>query len=112
MNVPTRDDIEAASRRIDGLVRRTPVVDLDGVTLKLEMLQHAGSFKPRGAFNRVLAVDRPPALVAASGGNHGAAVAYVGRALDLPVEVFVPAVTSTLKRDRITGFGARLVVGG
>ena len=113
-------EIEAAADRLGDRVRRTPVLGLAGgdlglscpVTLKLELLQHSGSFKARGAFNRVLAVERPPALVAASGGNHGAAVAYVGRALGLPVEVFVPAVTSRLKRERITGFGAHLVVGG
>jgi threonine dehydratase len=115
-----RDDIEAAAGLLGERVRRTPVLRLAAgdlglafpVTLKLELLQHAGSFKVRGAFNRVLAGAPPPALVAASGGNHGAAVAYVGRALDLPVEVFVPEMTSTLKRQRITGFGARLVVGG
>jgi threonine dehydratase len=114
------DEIDAAAERLGDRVRRTPVLGLASgnlglsspLTLKLELLQHSGSFKARGAFNRVLAVERPPALVAASGGNHGAAVAYVGRALGLPVEVFVPAVTSRLKRERITGFGAQLVVGG
>ena len=120
----TPADIEAAAGRLAGRVRRTPTIRLApgelGVpfplTLKLELLQHSGSFKARGAFHRVLAETergRPPAaLVAASGGNHGAAVAYVGRALGLPVEVFVPETTSLLKRQRIEGFGATLVLAG
>ena len=76
----TPDDIEAAAQRIGDRVRRTPVIDHDGITLKLELLQHAGSFKTRGAFNRVLSEPELPAagIIAASGGNHGAAVAYVG----------------------------------
>ncbi len=113
MNVPTRDDIEAAARRIDGLVRRTPVVDLDGVTLKLEMLQHAGSFKPRGAFNTVLAQPAQPArLVAASGGNHGLAVAHVGGALDIPTDVFVPDIAAPVKVQAIRDRGATVHQGG
>jgi threonine dehydratase len=114
-------DVEAAAARIGGRVRRTPVVEVDGaelrsghpVVLKLELLQHAGSFKPRGAFNRVLGEAEPPAaLVAASGGNHGVAVAHVGRVLSLPAEVFVPELTPPTKLERITALGARLVVGG
>src|SRR4249920_1328298 len=85
----TRADIDAAAGRLAGRVRRTPTIHLvEGelgvpapLTLKLELLQHSGSFKARGAFHRVLAEAergrRPSALVAASGGNHGAAVAYV-----------------------------------
>ncbi len=114
-------DVEVAAARLGERVRRTPVLPLAAgdlglafpITLKLELLQHTGSFKPRGAFNRVLAEpDRPSALVAASGGNHGAAVAYVGWTLGLPARVFVPEVTSAMKRERIAGFGAQLVVGG
>ncbi len=113
MNLPTRDDITAAARRIDGLVRRTPVVDLDGVTLKLEMLQHAGSFKPRGAFNTVLAQPSPPArLVAASGGNHGLAVAHVGATLGIPTDVFVPEIAAPVKVQAIRDRGARVHQGG
>lgn len=119
-----RPEILAAAERVGDRVRRTPTIRLAGgelglaypVTLKLELLQHAGSFKPRGAFNRVLAEKersgRPAALVAASGGNHGAAVAFAGQVLGLPVEVFVPEMTSALKRQRIESFGAHLVVGG
>ena len=113
MNVPTRDDITTAARRIDGLVRRTPVVDLDGVTLKLEMLQHAGSFKPRGAFNTVLAQPSPPArLVAASGGNHGLAVAHVGASLGIPTDVFVPEIAAPVKVQAIRARGATVHQGG
>ena len=81
-----------AAERIAGRVRRTPVIEHDGLVLKLELLQHAGSFKPRGAFNRVLSEPAlpPSGLIAASGGNHGAAVAFVGRSLGVPVEVYVP----------------------
>jgi threonine dehydratase len=113
-----RSDVLDARARIAGRVRTTPVIDIeiDGqpVTLKLELLQHTGSFKPRGAFNRVLSEPALPAagLIAASGGNHGAAVAYVGRTVGVPVEVFVPEVTPAIKRHRIEGLGATVVVGG
>lgn len=113
---PTPDDIKAAARRIVGDVRRTPVMELDlgqRVTLKLEQLQVTGSFKPRGAFNAMRAKPPGPAgVVAASGGNHGAAVAAAAQALGLPAEIFVPDITAQAKRARIQGFGARLVVGG
>lgn len=112
----TPDDIKAAAHRIAGDVRRTPVLELDlgrRVTLKLEQLQVTGSFKPRGAFNAMRARPPGPAgVVAASGGNHGAAVAAAAQALGLPAEVFVPEITAEAKRARIQGFGARLVVGG
>jgi threonine dehydratase len=120
--VPTPSDIEAAAARIASRVRHTPVLRLSGdalglgygVTLKLELLQHAGSFKPRGAFNRILAAQEAGELpaagvIAASGGNHGAAVAYVARALGLRAEIFVPELTPPTKRARIESFGARLV---
>jgi threonine dehydratase len=82
--------------------------------LKLELLQQTGSFKPRGAFNRILAAleagDRPAAgVIAASGGNHGAAVAYAARALGLAAEIFVPETAPAAKQARIESFGARLV---
>jgi threonine dehydratase len=84
------------------------------VAFKLELLQHAGSFKPRGAFNRIYAAreagELPPGgVIAASGGNHGAAVAYAARALDLRAEIFVPELTPPAKRARIESFGATLV---
>jgi threonine dehydratase len=88
---------------------------VDGVEpiLKLELLQHTGSFKPRGAFNTALRGPSGPAgLVAASGGNHGAAVAYVAASLGLRAEVFVPGVSSELKRQRIASFGATVRVVG
>lgn len=109
------DDIERAARRIEGLIRRTPVIAYDGLTLKLELLQHAGSFKPRGAANRLLAERERGALaaagvVAASGGNHGAAVAYVSQALGVSAEVFVPSTSPVMKRANIERFGARVHV--
>ena len=80
------------------------------VTLKLELLQHAGSFKPRGAFNRLLSASLPAAgVIAASGGNHGAAVAYAARALGAQAEIFVPEPTPAMKVARIASYGARVV---
>jgi threonine dehydratase len=117
----TPDDIEAAARRLEGHVRRTPVLAMEPgafgldahCVLKLELLQHAGSFKPRGAFNRVLASDVPAAgLVAASGGNHGVAVAHVARALGHRAEIFVPATSPAAKVDRIRALGADVRIGG
>jgi threonine dehydratase len=119
---PLATDIQAAAARIAPHVRHTPIICLAAgelglgfpVTLKLELLQHAGSFKPRGAFNRILSArqtgELPPAgVIAASGGNHGAAVAYAARALGLTAEIFVPQLTPPAKRARIESFGARLV---
>ena len=118
--IPTRNDVEAAARRIGAYVRVTPYlhrVSLPGIShpvdLKLELLQHTNSFKPRGAFNRVLTEHVPGAgLIAASGGNHGAAIAYVARALGHRAEVFVPATSPPMKADRIRGYGATVVLGG
>ncbi|MGL5865445.1 MAG: serine/threonine dehydratase [Dermatophilaceae bacterium] len=113
--VVTGDDITRAMHLIAGRVRRTPVLDVtlpggQRVTLKLELFQHTGSFKPRGAFTSVLSVAEPPALlVAASGGNHGLAVAYVGRELGIPVRVFVPESAPPVKVDGIRGRGAEVV---
>lgn len=110
----SRDDIDAAAARIGAHVRRTPVVELSpGVWLKLELLQHTGSFKPRGMFNRVLSQEVPAAgVTVASGGNAGLAVAYVGRELGHPVEVFVPEPTPTVKANRLRDYGAAVTVGG
>ncbi len=122
----TPDDVAAAAERIGAHVRRTPVLtvtadDVPGlpcdVVLKLELLQHAGSFKPRGAFNRVLverAAGNVPAagVIAASGGNHGAALALVAQRLGLPAEIFVPASSPALKAERIRSYGAHVVIGG
>jgi len=108
--------------RIRRYVRRTPVVTVDRadfglaagpLTLKLEQLQHSGSFKVRGAFANLLLRDIPPAgVVAASGGNHGAAVAYAAGVLGVPARIFVPEVSSPAKVSRIRSYGADLVVEG
>ncbi len=117
----SRSDIAAAAARISGYVRHTPLLCLTGaelglgfpVMLKLELLQHAGSFKPRGAFNRLLSASLPPAgVIAASGGNHGAAVAYAARALGATAEIFVPELTPPAKVARIASYGARVVQTG
>ncbi|WP_427017896.1 threonine/serine dehydratase [Pseudarthrobacter sp. P1] len=115
---PDRAAIEAAAALIGGRVRRTPVVDVEyapgrTVTLKLEQLQHTGSFKPRGAFNSVLsASERPELLIAASGGNHGLAVAHVGAALGIPTEIFVPETAPQVKVNGIRSRGATVTLVG
>jgi threonine dehydratase len=103
-------------------IRRTPIVEVDGadfgldgitLVLKLELLQQSGSFKARGAFTNLLRREIPPAgVVAASGGNHGAAVAYAAMRLAKPARIFVPTVASPAKLERIRGYGAELVVTG
>jgi threonine dehydratase len=103
-------------------IRRTPVVEADAADFglgpgrlhfKLELLQHTGSFKARGAFTNLLRREVPPAgVVAASGGNHGAAVAFAAMKLGKPATIFVPTVSSPAKIDGIRGYGARLVVTG
>jgi threonine dehydratase len=117
MTHPTRQSISAAARRIAPHIRRTPVMRMGGgdlgldlpLILKLELLQATGSFKPRGAFNRMLSATLPAAGVAtASGGNHGAAVAYAARALGVTAEVFCPIGTPATKTSRIEGYGAAL----
>lgn len=113
--------IEAAYERIKGHIRRTPVMTITGpevghdtdVVLKLECLQHAGSFKARGAFNGLLGVDVPEAgVVAASGGNHGAAVAYAASTLGYPANIFVPEISSPAKINLIEACGATVHVTG
>jgi threonine dehydratase len=112
----SRQDITSAAERLRLHVRRTPLLAAgagDDTLFKLELLQHTGSFKPRGAFNFVLSHRVPPAgIIAASGGNHGQAVAYVAHRLGVRAEVFVPEVCSPLKRARIAAHGATVVVGG
>jgi threonine dehydratase len=103
-------------------IRRTPVIEIDGadfgvsvptLVLKLESLQHAGSFKARGAFTNLLTRTLPEAgVVAASGGNHGAAVAFAAMKRKVPAKIFVPSVASPAKIQQITDYGADLVVGG
>ena len=121
----SRTDILAAAARIVPYVRRTPVIRLGAgelglpfpLVLKLELLQHAGSFKPRGAFNRILRAQLDGSLpragvIAASGGNHGAAVAYAAQILGITAEIFVPERTPASKCARIENCGARLIRGG
>lgn len=103
-------------------IRATPVVGLDGgelalpafrLTLKLEQLQHSGSFKARGAFANLLTRELPaPGVVAASGGNHGAAVAFAAMRLGVPARIFVPSVSSPAKVERIRSYGAELSIVG
>jgi threonine dehydratase len=117
------EEIRAAYARIKPHVRRTPVLRADAaafgiklqhpLTLKLEFLQHTGTFKPRGAFNNLLSRAVPQAgIAAASGGNHGAAVAYVAQQLGHKATIFVPDVSSPVKVARIKSYGADVRVGG
>lgn len=115
----TRDDIESAAARINGHVRCTPVMAVAGVEfgldydldLKLELFQHTGSFKARGAFNSLLSGNVPDAgVVAASGGNHGAAVAFAAARLGIPARIFVPEIAGETKIGLIRATGADLEV--
>jgi threonine dehydratase len=112
--VVTRADVEAAAARITGRVRRTPVLAASGRLLKLEFTQHTGSFKARGAFNRLLAAaeagELPAAgVVAASGGNAGLAFAYAARELGARAEIYVPATAPAVKVARLRALGAAVV---
>ncbi|MBN6052733.1 serine/threonine dehydratase [Nonomuraea sp. RK-328] len=107
----TYEDVTGAARRIAGHTLRTPVLEVSpGLFLKLEQLQHAGSFKARGAFNRILSAGGLPAagVIAASGGNHGLAVAHAARALGVRAEIFVPEVTSPVKVAGLRALGAEI----
>lgn len=117
-----RQAITAAERLIRPYIRRTPVIEVDSrdfglspfrLACKLELMQHAGVFKTRGAFaNLLMRVVPTPGVVAASGGNHGTAVAYAAMKLGIPAKIFVPSISSPAKIERIRGYGAELVVGG
>jgi threonine dehydratase len=110
-----RDEFRRVYDMIRPYLRRTPVVQLDlpgPVTLKLEQLQCAGSFKARGAFTNLLLRDVPSAgVAAASGGNHGAAVAYAAHRLGIPARIFVPTVSSPAKIERIRQLADLVVTG-
>jgi len=116
------EHIARCERLIRPYVRRTPVIEIDAadvglksskVCLKLELLQHSGSFKARGAFANLLSRQVPMVgVVAASGGNHGVAVAYAAMKLELPAKIFVPSVSSPAKVKRIREYGGDLVVEG
>lgn len=117
----SRFDIEAAASRIAGRVRTTPILALEtnawgldaSITLKLEQVQHTGSFKPRGAFNRILTQTVPAAgVIAASGGNHGVAVAYAARQLGHTAEIFVPTISSPTKIERLHRYEAKVTITG
>jgi threonine dehydratase len=121
-----RADVDDAARRIAGHVRRTPVQLVEagddwlpsGGCLKLELLQHTGTFKPRGAFNRILSaqargeLDPEVGIVVASGGNAGLANAFAARAVGVPATVFVPTTSSPTKVRRLTEYGATVVARG
>ncbi len=118
---PTRADIEAAALAIRPYVRETPVLRADAsdfglapapLAFKLEFTQHSGTFKARGAFASLLAAEPGRPIVAASGGNHGAAVAYAAHKLGRAARIFVPTISNAAKIDRIRSYGAELVVGG
>ncbi|KRR24798.1 threonine dehydratase [Bradyrhizobium lablabi] len=118
----TSETIAQCDRLIRPFIRRTPIVEVNGaefglpghmLTLKLELLQHSGSFKARGAFANLLTREVPPAgVVAASGGNHGAAVAYAAMKLGKPAKIFVPSISSPAKVQRIRDYGADLAIEG
>ena len=117
----SRTEIQDAGRRIATHVRRTPVMALEEnafgidarIFFKLECLQHTGSFKPRGAFNCILTSTVPAAgIVAASGGNHGAAVAYAAQKLGHRAEIFVPVITPQNKVERLRQYGAAINITG
>ncbi len=116
MTSVTPESIRQAHARIGAWVRRTPSLalpELGAVTLKLELLQHAGSFKTRGAFNNLLSRQVPPVgVTAASGGNHGVAVAQAAARRKVPARIFVPEIASKVKVAAITAAGAQVVVGG
>jgi threonine dehydratase len=117
-----RESIARTYGLIRSHVRRTPILEVGGdelgldairVIFKLELLQHTGSFKARGAFANLLTRETPAAgVVAASGGNHGIAVAYAAMRLGKPAHIFVPEVSSSAKTARIREYGAELVVTG
>jgi threonine dehydratase len=117
-----RETIAVVERIIRPHIRRTPILETHGsdfgldatsLVFKLELLQHAGSFKARGAFANLLTRKIPTAgVVAASGGNHGVAVAFAAMKLGIPARIFVPSVASAEKVERIRSYGAHLEVIG
>lgn len=117
----TQTGIKQAHLRIGPYIRKTPILTVSGepfghdrpVTLKLECLQHAGSFKPRGAFNGLVNARVPHAgVAAASGGNHGAAVAYAAGQLGHKARIYVPVISAPAKINLIKSFGADVVIEG
>ena len=117
-----RAQISATHARIREHIRRTPVLEMEGndfglgafaVFLKLELFQHTGSFKARGALTNLITRTVPPSgVVAATGGNHGVAVAFAAQKFIVPARIFVPSVASPAKLQRIEEYGANLVIAG
>jgi threonine dehydratase len=120
--VPDRNSVLTAEAIIRPYVRRTPVVTIQAedfglsgapLNFKLEFMQHSGTFKARGAFsNLLMRSGTERGIVAASGGNHGAAVAYAAMKLGIKAYIYVPSISSPAKVDRIRQYGAEIVVGG
>lgn len=120
--IPDRAAVQAAEAVIRPHIRRTPVIEANAadfglggapLTFKLEFMQHSGSFKARGAFaNMLMREGAGRGVVAASGGNHGAAVAYAARQLGHKARIYVPSISSPAKIERIKSYGAEIVVGG
>lgn len=118
VQIPDFHTISEVTAKIRPHVRLTPTVEVSAadfgligapITLKLEQLQHAGSFKTRGAFaNLLLREANAAGVVAASGGNHGAAVAYAAMRLGIPATIFVPTISNPAKVQRIRDYGAEL----
>jgi threonine dehydratase len=122
MSFPDQNHISAAYARIREHIRRTPILEMQGadfalgafpLSLKLELLQYTGSFKARGAVTNLMFRDVPPAgVVAASGGNHGVAVAFAAKKFHVSAHIFVPSVCPAAKRQLIQDYGANLVIAG
>lgn len=123
--IVSRSDIDAAAQRLRGRLRITPLLTVDGaelgvaelagttISLKLEYLQHSGTFKARGATNFMLATEIAPAgVAAASGGNHGAAVAWAAQQLGHRATIFVPTISAPAKVARLRSYGAEVVQTG
>lgn len=114
----TRTDVLAAADRIAGRIRRTPVFAAGPeLFLKLEFVQHTGSFKARGALNNVLAAQErgdlgPAGVIAASGGNAGLAVAWAATQIGVPAEIHLPASAPAVKVKRLQAIGATVVQAG
>jgi threonine dehydratase len=125
MSTVTIDNVHAAAERINGLVRRTPLLaaslchgPLPGdptLNLKLECLQVSGSFKARGAMSKLTTLDQAAkarGLITASGGNHGLGVAYAGYSAGVPVTIYLPGNTPPAKADQLRRWGAEVHIHG
>lgn len=112
---PSLDDVRAARERIAPFTTTTPVIRQDGLAYKFEFLQHTGSFKVRGALNAALQLDaqtKARGISAASGGNHGLAIAYAGSVLGIRTAIFMPSTTPAFVTDFAHRLGAQVVLEG